>query len=330
MPTVRIGTAAGMTARLERGIDAFRERAPEFDVVLADLPVEARLNALRQGDLDLALPRGVRSVPGLEVLPAWTERLYAVVSRRHPAADRRAVGRAELAGGTLRLPAREHDPPLHDAVARVLSDTGWQPAAGRPTGTLQETIVEVGSEPRSWTVLPADQVAEIRSTRVRAIPLEPPVTIAAASSSRRTRRTARPSARWRPSVTRVSRTVHSGPRGGGITPSHAGRSARTVELMISQPQAGGPLAGTAALVTGASSGIGEGTALALAALGARVTVVARRADRLDALVEKITSTGGHALAVSADITDEEQAQAPSPAPSRCTAASTPWWPTRAS
>ncbi|WP_290061309.1 SDR family NAD(P)-dependent oxidoreductase [Amycolatopsis solani] len=77
--------------------------------------------------------------------------------------------------------------------------------------------------------------------------------------------------------------------------------------MISQPQADGPLAGTAALVTGASSGIGEGTALALAALGARVTVVARRADRLDVLVEKITSTGGHALAVSADITDEEQA-----------------------
>ncbi|MGW4529048.1 LysR family transcriptional regulator [Amycolatopsis sp. NPDC004378] len=178
VPTVRIGTAAGMTARLERGIDAFRERAPEFEVVLADLPVEARLNALRQGDLDLALTRGVRSVPGLEVLPAWTERLYAVVSRRHPAADRRAVGRTELADGTLRLPAREHDPPLHDAVARVLSDTGWQLAAGRPTGTLQETIVEVGSEPRSWTVLPADQVAEIRSTRVRAIPLEPPVTIA--------------------------------------------------------------------------------------------------------------------------------------------------------
>ncbi|SCF83066.1 short chain dehydrogenase [Streptomyces sp. MnatMP-M27] len=68
-------------------------------------------------------------------------------------------------------------------------------------------------------------------------------------------------------------------------------------------------AGTVALVTGASSGIGEGTALALAALGARVTVVARRADRLDALVEKIKGTGGHALAVGADITDEGQAHA---------------------
>ncbi|WP_410566773.1 LysR family transcriptional regulator [Amycolatopsis sp. cmx-4-61] len=177
MTTVRIGTAAGLTARLERGIDALRERAPEFDVVLVDLPVEARLNALRQGELDLALARGVRSAPGLAVRPAWTERLYAVVSRHHPAAGRPAVGLAELAGDTLRVPAREHDPPLHDAVVVALHETGLCPRAGRSTGTLQDTIVEVGSEPRSWTVLPADQVAEIRSTRVRAIPLEPAITI---------------------------------------------------------------------------------------------------------------------------------------------------------
>jgi DNA-binding transcriptional LysR family regulator len=178
MTSVRIGTAAGLTARLERGIDALRERAPEFDVVLVDLPVEARLNALRQGELDLALTRGVCSGPGLTVLPTWTERLFAVVSKHHPAADHPAVGLAELADDTLRVPAREHDPPLHDAVVSALRDTGQHARAGRPTGTLQDTIVEVGSGPRSWTVLPADQVAEIRSTRVRAIPLDPAVTIA--------------------------------------------------------------------------------------------------------------------------------------------------------
>lgn len=72
---------------------------------------------------------------------------------------------------------------------------------------------------------------------------------------------------------------------------------------------GRPLSGTVALVTGASSGIGEGTALTLAALGARVTVVARRADRLHALVEVIEGAGGQALAVGADLTREEQAHA---------------------
>ncbi|MEV6628558.1 LysR family substrate-binding domain-containing protein, partial [Amycolatopsis sp. NPDC051114] len=177
MATVRIGTAAGMTARLERGIDALRGRAPEFDVVLVDLPVEARLDALGQGDLDLALIRGVRSVPGLEVLPTWSERLFAVVSRHHPAAEQEAVGLAELADDTLRVPAREYDPLLHDAVVSALHSTGLHPRAGRPTGTLQDTIVEVGSEPQSWTVLPADQIAEIRSTRIRAIPLKPEMTI---------------------------------------------------------------------------------------------------------------------------------------------------------
>jgi hypothetical protein len=44
-------------------------------------------------------------------------------------------------------------------------------------GTTQDTIVEVGSDPRSWAVLPADQVAEIGSTRVSAIPLKPAMTI---------------------------------------------------------------------------------------------------------------------------------------------------------
>lgn len=63
-----------------------------------------------------------------------------------------------------------------------------------------------------------------------------------------------------------------------------------------------PLAGKAALVTGASSGIGEATALALAAAGASVAVVARRADRLETLAGKIGQAGGKALQLRADVT----------------------------
>ena len=62
-----------------------------------------------------------------------------------------------------------------------------------------------------------------------------------------------------------------------------------------------------ALVTGASSGIGEATARELSAHGASVVVAARRKDRLDTLVANIESDGGTALAVRCDVTDPSQA-----------------------
>jgi NADP-dependent 3-hydroxy acid dehydrogenase YdfG len=70
-----------------------------------------------------------------------------------------------------------------------------------------------------------------------------------------------------------------------------------------------PLNGTVALVTGASSGIGEQTAVTLSELGADVVVAARRTDRLDVLVDRISEKGGRALAVAADVTEEAQAGA---------------------
>ena len=60
------------------------------------------------------------------------------------------------------------------------------------------------------------------------------------------------------------------------------------------------------VVTGASSGIGEASAIAFAKGGARVVLAARRTERLDAIVEHIEEKGGRALAATCDVTVPDQ------------------------
>jgi NADP-dependent 3-hydroxy acid dehydrogenase YdfG len=67
-----------------------------------------------------------------------------------------------------------------------------------------------------------------------------------------------------------------------------------------------PLKGRVALVTGASSGIGEATALALAAAGADVAITARRRERLDKLAGEIEKHGVRVLPIAADLIREDE------------------------
>jgi NADP-dependent 3-hydroxy acid dehydrogenase YdfG len=69
------------------------------------------------------------------------------------------------------------------------------------------------------------------------------------------------------------------------------------------------LSGKVVAVTGASSGIGEATALACAWAGAAVSLGARRLDRIEELARRIKNEGGRALAIETDVGEEDQANA---------------------
>ena len=93
----------------------------------------------------------------------------------------------------------------------------------------------------------------------------------------------------------------SGLRGWGDTVdrmTHTTEHAHPAHLLT-----GTPLSGRVAVVTGASSGIGEATAERLAGLGAKVAILARRGARLDALEGRIRAQGGEALALPTDVVD---------------------------
>ncbi|MDR7327248.1 MULTISPECIES: LysR family transcriptional regulator [Catenuloplanes] len=172
--TLRIGVESCVTDRLDRVLTRLRDGPRPAEPVLIDLPEPARLDAVRDGELDLALVRGTTSPAGTAVVHTWSDPLHAIVAREHPAAGRTGVDVRDLDPDGLLLPDRRHDPSLFDAIVAALPVTPSRPPAGDPVHVL----FAVGDDPRAWTVLPAERATGARSARIRQVPLDPPVTIA--------------------------------------------------------------------------------------------------------------------------------------------------------
>ena len=97
---------------------------------------------------------------------------------------------------------------------------------------------------------------------------------------------------------------------GALLATPVARLRRAASLLPLSPVArSSPVAGKRVLVTGASSGIGEATARAVAARGGRVLLVARREDELDRVADEIRSSGGEASTYACDLTDETAVKA---------------------
>ncbi|MEU1873890.1 LysR family transcriptional regulator [Streptomyces sp. NPDC019793] len=170
---LRIGTASCAMWRLDRALERLRLSERPAELELVDLPVAARLAAVRDGELDVALVRGAIDSSAVTVARAWSEPVHAVFARDHAAAGEPAVGPQLLDPRGLRLPARESDPPLHDALLAAVPVTPRR----RPAGDLSNVLLEVGRDPEAWTLMPAEQLAGFRSERLLHVPFDPPATV---------------------------------------------------------------------------------------------------------------------------------------------------------
>uniref|UniRef100_A0AAU3GNA1 LysR family transcriptional regulator n=1 Tax=Streptomyces sp. NBC_01401 TaxID=2903854 RepID=A0AAU3GNA1_9ACTN len=172
---LRIGVASCVTRRLDRAVGRLSDNERPAEPKLVDLPVAARLDAVRDGELDLALVRGALTSSAVTVVRAWSEPLHAVLAHEHPAARKPAVSLRDLDPRGLRLPARDGDAPLHDAILAALPVAPLR----TPAGDLLNVLFEVGRDPEGWTLVPAEQLDESRSRseRLLQMPLDPPVTV---------------------------------------------------------------------------------------------------------------------------------------------------------
>ncbi|NUO40534.1 MAG: LysR family transcriptional regulator [Streptomyces sp.] len=172
-PGLRIGTSTGLGEHLDRVLAAFTRRAPEVPVELVSLPVAERLAQVAGGQLDAAFVRAVEPVPGVRVLPLWSDPLVAALPAGHPLAARSEIGVEELAGLPLALTDRRTNPALVDLVVGACHEAGFEPPPGPVNGSLQDTLATIGTRPL-WTVVYASHARVLHTPRVAFVPFRAP------------------------------------------------------------------------------------------------------------------------------------------------------------
>ncbi|MDF5757310.1 LysR family transcriptional regulator [Spongiactinospora sp. TRM90649] len=149
---LRLGIVQGPGDRIYRTLNELATVAPRLQVRPRRLPLPARLAAVRSGELDAALVRALADAPGLELLPIWTDPLYAALPAGHRLTRAAELRLEDLADLPLRLAPREDNPPFHDLITDACREAGISPPAGPPFTTFQETLTALGVGAPSWTV----------------------------------------------------------------------------------------------------------------------------------------------------------------------------------
>ncbi|MFC3574529.1 LysR substrate-binding domain-containing protein [Streptomyces yaanensis] len=170
---LRLGTSTGLGAHLDRVLAAFARRLPDVPVELVSLPAAQRLARVADGRLDAAFVRAVEPVPGIRVLPLWSDPLVAALPAGHPLAARAEIALDELVGLPLSITARATNPALVDLVVGACHAAGFEPLPGPVSGSLQDTLATIGSRPL-WTVVYASHARVLHSPRVAFVPFRAP------------------------------------------------------------------------------------------------------------------------------------------------------------
>ncbi|MFD5704490.1 LysR family transcriptional regulator [Streptomyces lasiicapitis] len=180
---LRIGTSPGLGRRLAHGLATLRELAPDVELILVDGPARAHAAAVASGELRAAL---VRTAPppraGVHAVRLGEDPLSAVLPRTHPAAAAPAVRVRELADLRLRLPPRDGDPVLHDAVLARCADEEAAVARGRDVTSVDDAVLEIGTGTPAWTVVHSERTEvdrcaseTYRGPRAAVRPFDPPL-----------------------------------------------------------------------------------------------------------------------------------------------------------
>ncbi|MFE3541527.1 LysR family transcriptional regulator [Nocardia sp. NPDC059177] len=152
-PRVRLAANMSFAAPALSAIAAARAAHPDAEIEYVIKPFRQRINAVADGDCDLALIRGSVEQPGLAVEQLWVEDLVIAISSSHPLAERGAVTLADLAPYPLLLPPEQEQVLLHTLIRTAFADLPTGPTFGPPIPPDHTATMELLNRPESWTIL---------------------------------------------------------------------------------------------------------------------------------------------------------------------------------
>jgi DNA-binding transcriptional LysR family regulator len=167
---VRLATTPGAPGLVAALLAHQRAAHPDVEVELVAVPQHAKLRAVVEGDIDVALTHTAAETPGVAFTQVWREPWLAVVSASHPLAGRPPVGLAALAGHPLVLVAEDGAAGVSDQFAELCAGAGFAPTVGRTYATLSDALVEIGRT-HAWTLMRASNAGRVGDLGLVALPV---------------------------------------------------------------------------------------------------------------------------------------------------------------